>query len=418
MKINLTKAYLILAAAILIPTALRAQNGTITPYSRYGYGIISDNATSTQKSMGSVGYAMNSGRQINVMNPASYASIDSLTFLFDMGVTMNTMWTTEGNHSEHTFGGGLDYITMQVPIGKYMGASVGILPFSSVGYSFGDNIDNGKATRQGSGSLNQLYLGLAARPFNGFNVGFNVAYLFGSTLNDQYSVSTNGYQSVFQRHIKVRDWRCDIGLQYSLNLNASNRITLGAVYSPRKELHGDTYGVYWNASVGNGTVKPDTVGYTKLNGKYSLPEKWGAGINYQHGTRWMAEADFTYEPWKKAKFAALEDFEQTNFDNRWKVGVGLQCVPDQRRGYGYRINYRLGAYYTHDYLMIRNNNVREYGITCGLGFPVPSFKTTVNLGLEWKHRQAHPNPLLKENHFNITLGINFNEMWFRKSKIY
>ena len=37
--------------------------------------------------MGGIGYAMSSGRQINVMwNPASYACIDSLTFLFDMGV--------------------------------------------------------------------------------------------------------------------------------------------------------------------------------------------------------------------------------------------------------------------------------------------------------------------------------------------
>ena len=28
------------------------------------------------------------------------------------------------------------------------------------------------------------------------------------------------------------------------------------------------------------------------------------------------------------------------------------------------------------------------------------------------------DPLIKENYFNITLGLNFNEMWFRKSKIY
>ena len=34
------------------------------------------------------------------------------------------------------------------------------------------------------------------------------------------------------------------------------------------------------------------------------------------------------------------------------------------------------------------------------------------------HRQAHPNPLVKENYLNITIGVNFNEMWFRQSKIY
>ena len=44
-------------------------------------------------------------------------------------------------------------------------------------------------------------------------------------------------------------------------------------------------------------------------------------------------------------------------------------------------------------------------------------KPRINLGIEWKHRQAHPNPLIKENYINFTLGINFNEMWFYQNKI-
>ena len=74
--------------------------------------------------------------------------------------------------------------------------------------------------------------------------------------------------------------------------------------------------------------------------------------------------------------------------------------------------------FNRDYLIVRGNNVREYGLSVGLGFPVPTFKTTVNLGFEWKHRQASPQSLIKEDYLNITLGINFNEMWFRPSKIY
>ena len=49
---------------------------------------------------------------------------------------------------------------------------------------------------------------------------------------------------------------------------------------------------------------------------------------------------------------------------------------------------------------------------------MPTFKTTVNLGFEWIKRNATPNPLITEDYFNITIGINFNEMWFRQSKIY
>ena len=69
-------------------------------------------------------------------------------------------------------------------------------------------------------------------------------------------------------------------------------------------------------------------------------------------------------------------------------------------------------------MRIKGNQLREYSITAGFGLPVPSLKTTVNLGVEWMTRKANPNPLIKENYLNITFGINFNQMWFNQSKIY
>ena len=97
MKIHDFSARLAVSALLLIfaVTGTVAQNGTMTPYSRYGYGILRDRSTSTQRSMGGVGYAMQSGRQINAMNPASYAAIDSLTFLFDLGLDLTCLWQTE-----------------------------------------------------------------------------------------------------------------------------------------------------------------------------------------------------------------------------------------------------------------------------------------------------------------------------------
>lgn len=76
MKINKLIAVCALAACVFSASAQIS-----SPYSKFGYGLLNDNATSAQSQMGGVGYAMNSGRQINVMNPASYAAIDSLTFL-------------------------------------------------------------------------------------------------------------------------------------------------------------------------------------------------------------------------------------------------------------------------------------------------------------------------------------------------
>ena len=207
MKINRLLAGLI--ALVAGVAGITAQNGTMTPYSRFGYGILSDNATASQQAMGGVGYAMNSGRQINVMNPASYAYVDSLTFLFDMGVDLTNLWSSEiiddKRVSEHQIGGGLGYVTMQFPLSRRIGMSVGLLPFSSVGYAFGNNINNGYAERQGSGSINQLYAGIGAKLVPGLTIGVNMAYMFGTLVNDTYAITSSGSTGLYEREMRERD---------------------------------------------------------------------------------------------------------------------------------------------------------------------------------------------------------------------
>lgn len=418
----------LLAAIAIITTfiAATAQNGTMTPYSRYAYGMLGDHATGAQRAMGGVGYAMSSGRQINAMNPASYAAIDSLTFLFDIGLDLTWLSQSElVNNTEvkdNKFGGGLDYVMMQFPLGRYMGASIGLLPYSSVGYAFGSKIDNGIDSRQGSGSLNEFYVGIAGRPFKGFSVGANVSYLFGTILNDTYGYLTSGGSSLFENQMQVRDYHLNFGIQYGVTVNRHDRLSLGLTYSPGKDLLGTAQTV---VVVQDGTNQTTTVeDHHSLRHNYSLPETWGAGISYNFNRRLTVEFDFTYQPWSKARYRGYEKTPTTfRFADRTKYALGMEYLPDVRGGYFKRIRYRLGAYYNNDYLSIlgkdyTSNRLKEWAVTAGFGFPVPTFKTIISLGLEYKHRAAHPDPLIKENYFNVVIGVNFNELWFRQSKIY
>lgn len=399
-----------------------AQNVT-TPYSMYGYGILSDRATSMQRQMGSVGYAMNSGRQINVMNPASYAAIDSLTFLFDLGADVTMLWQKEGDAKDHSVGGGLDYITMQFPLGKYMGGSIGLLPYSSVGYAFGSDISHGAMQNQGEGGINQAYIGVAGRIKN-FTIGANISYSFGNILNDVFSSPVTSGQTLFEHVMQIRDWDLVFGAQYTARLTQSDRITLGLTFTPKKSLHGKTWATIQETSRES---VADTVAYMKMNGKYYTPMSFGGGVAFKHerASRWMVEADITYQEWSKAGYAPLYSlsnpdnmvFQGMQFNNRWRIAAGGEFTPRVRGNYFQRMAYRFGCYYNNDYLNILGNGVREYGLTAGFGFNTPEGKTMVNLGFEWKHRQAHPNPLITENYFNVTLGINFNELWFWQRKI-
>ncbi|MCH5218251.1 MAG: hypothetical protein J1F07_06860 [Muribaculaceae bacterium] len=417
-----------LAALLALATPLSAQNIS-TPYSMYGYGILGDRATSMQRQMGSVGYAMHSGRQINVMNPASYASIDSLTFLFDIGADLTFLWSKEGKTKENSIGGGLDYVTLQFPIAKHFGASIGMLPYSGVGYAFGNDIAHGARENQGSGGINMAYLGFAANYF-GLGLGLNVSYNFGTIINDVYVTPSTGGQFLSEHVMEIRDWDVNVGLQYTLPVSKFDAVTLGATYSPKKSLHGKSWVTTQEVQM---EARPDTVGYLNLSGNYFTPNSFGVGVNYLHEkvSRLMVEFDFTYQLWSQVKYSEIKGFRDpmspsTNpdvvfagmdFSNRMRLGLGGEFVPKVRGSYMERVAYRLGGYFCNDYLNILGNRVREYGLTCGFGFHTPQDKTVINVGFEWKHRTTTPSVLISENYFNITLGLNFNELWFWQRKI-
>lgn len=417
------------AATALIMAALPGMADINTPYSMYGYGIIGDRATSMQRQMGGVGYAMNSGRQINVMNPASYAAVDSLTFLFDMGAGMSSLWSKEGSAREQSFGGGLDYVTMQFPLCKYMGASIGMLPYSAVGYAFGNELSHGTMENQGSGGINQAYLGLAGT-YAGLSLGVNVAYNFGTIKNDIYSTPSNSGQSLLEHIMQIRDWDINIGVQYKYRIDRFNNMTVGVTYAPKKSLHGKSWATVQELTQDS---KPDTIGYLGLKNNYYTPASYGFGIGYRHEkiSRFVAEFDVTWQQWSKAAFSEMKElpsvgapghvpatvFQGMDFYDRLKYALGLEYVPKVRGSYGERIAYRIGGYFCNDYLNIMGNRMREYGVSCGVGLNAPSDKTMINIGLEWKHRSAHPVTLISENYLNITIGVNFNEVWFWQRKI-
>ena len=402
----------VIVAACHMPAM--AQSST-TPYSKLGYGILSDNATGIQRAMGGVGIAMQNGRQINVMNPASYSQVDSLTFLWDMGVDLTNCWSKEGDKSGYNLGGGLDYITMEFRLGKNLGAAIGVVPFSSVGYSFGGDISNGTDSRIGTGGFSELFAGVGYQPFKGLSIGANFSYLFGSTTNTTdvtYASSTQ-----FTRNMEVRDWNMRAGLQYAFNISRKNKVVLGLTYQPKKSLHGTAMGTMADVSQ---DIKLDTVNNITMKGNYELPTTIGAGVSYTYDNRLNFELDYTYQQWSKAKYTPIDYFEapQTKWNDRWKVSAGMSYLPNPRGNYLNRMIYRVGAFYNNDYMNVSGNDVKDYGV--GLGFSFPALagnKTLVNLGVEWRHRYTTPVNLIKEDYLNITVSVNFNEMWFWKNRI-
>lgn len=392
-----------------------------TPYSMYGYGVMGNRATSKQRQMGGVGYAMQSGRQINAMNPASYASIDSLTFLWDMGANVASQWSSDDSGSNQSWGGGLQYVTMQFPLSKYMGMSIGMVPLTQVGYAFGEDIKFGARQNQGSGGINQAYAGVSGK-VGGFSLGVNVSYDFGTIQNDVYASPTSASQSLFEQIMEIRDWNIVAGLQYCQPLDKANSLTLGATYSSKKSFHGKTWLTLQDLK---SDTRPDTVAYSGMKGKYYSPQTLGVGLAYRHERvhSILIEADFTWQQWSKAEFSSLTDaagqvvFQGMRFNDRRTIAVGGEYAHNVRGSYLERMPWRLGGFFTRDYLKVGANSVKEFGVSLGTGFTAPRAKTMINVGLEWRHRYSAPVNMLTENYLSLNIGVNFNEVMFYKRKI-
>ena len=112
-----------------------AQNNTNSPYTRYGYGDLVNQNFGNSKAMGGIAFGLRDGSQINPLNPASYTAIDSLTFLFEGGVSMQNANISDGALKLNVKNSSFDYIAMQFRLHRRLAMSIGLLPFSNVGYN-------------------------------------------------------------------------------------------------------------------------------------------------------------------------------------------------------------------------------------------------------------------------------------------
>ena len=444
MNIPHTKSFtVLLLAALTLSTTVHAQHsGSNSSYSRFGLGLLSEQTQSYNASMGGVAQGLRSGNRINKQNPASYAAVDSLSLLFDAGISLNTAHIKQGNTSLNANSTSLDFVCAEMRLLKGLGLSIGFVPYSNTDYSFAqeskvfdDTYYNQEVTQQvaynGSGSLHEVYLGLGWMPFKGFSMGFNVGYMHGyishsvvqsfyengTSNNSDYSDMRTIYTSA------LRTWNCDIGLQYGFNLNATNSLTLGATV-------GLGHTIPQEAQMMRYTLNADTI-TRQCSGAYSLPMSYSAGLAWQHNDQLTVAADWKLQKWSKAVVPALNEsadhstitYEPTTglMRDRHRFALGAEYVPRRYdRHYLSRINYRIGAYYSTPYQII-NGHDGPYtcGITAGLGLPITNIwnnRSYVNIGLEWTHRDASAPGMIREDIFGINISLTFNERWFMQWK--
>lgn len=393
-----------------------------SPYSRYGFGQLSDQLSSRNIAMGGLALGLRCHNEINFANPASYTAVDSLTFLFEGGISLQNTNFNDGTVRINAKNSKLDYLTMQFRITKKLAATAGFLPFSSVGYNIKSIPENVKIenkdidikhanTFSGEGGISQAFVGVGYQFSKNLSVGANLAYLFG-TIDHASKLSfsdTNINSSVYSDQIKVHDYKLDLGLQYSLNFSRRNKATLGLTYSLGHELSSSSYVTYQRVASTTETTTEKT-----RNG-FELPHMFGIGLAFQRDQKLTVGLDYVLQKWNSVKFLNKEN----QLSNRSRISLGAEYQPNAiSRNLLARVKYRIGAYYSDSYANIKGKRAaKEYGISAGFSFPMFGKRSVLNISGQYVRVSPQAYGKIAENQLRINIGIIFNGRWFSKWKV-
>lgn len=406
---------------MILSGAAIAQNNTNSPYTRYGYGQLADQGSGNSKAMGGIAYGLRDKYQINFVNPASYTAVDSLTFIFDGGISLQNTNFGDGKVKQNAKNSSFDYITMQFRLAKWASMSIGLLPFSNVGYSMGEYRENTEfpehsSTLQfsGDGGLHQLYVGAGFKILKNLSVGANISYLWGDVTHMRYEdfpLDGSALPLTTTNNTSIKSYKLDFGAQYTQQFSKKHEVTLGAVFSPGHNLNNDSYvqNQLGDSDTGATINTKDTIA------TFGLPMSFGVGASYVYDNRLTVGADFTLQNWSSVEYMNKKDA----LCNRTKIAVGAEFLPNPLgRSYFGHVKYRLGAYYSQPYYKIDGERAaKEYGVTAGFGLPIPRTRSVLSLSAQYVRTQGTKSMFLNENTLRICVGVTFNERWFFKRKV-
>ena len=404
-----------------------AQGGTKSPYSQFGMGVLSEYSQSMSRGMNGVGLALRQGNQVNAMNPASYAGVDSLTMLFDMGLTGQLTNFKEGGVKRNASKASFEYAVASFRVWRGVGMAFGVLPYTNVGYDYRTTTINSATgtlteTYTGSGGLHQLFIGLGAQVAGPLSVGVNMGYLWGSIDRSVSPVASTASNTLTKKYsTSISSYKLDFGLQWEQRLSKHDRITIGAVVGVGHQLNNDAEMMI--TSLKSASSKTDTTVF-KVNNAMSLPMSYGLGAAYNHAGKLTVGADFRLDKWGGLEIPGYANGSYQKLSgqlkDRAKVAAGVDWLPNPLgRRYLEHVHYRLGVGYASPYYNINGvSGPKELSASVGLALPIVNGynnRSVVNISGQWV--RSHAEGFITENTFRLNIGITFNERWFMKWKV-
>lgn len=419
------KKLLTLLFTALVAFSIQAQNASNSPYSRFGVGDLQSIQTPRNVAMGGISTGLTGLHNVSNRNPASYINLDSNAVIFELSfrtafselsekqIDGNTLKTNTNNAS-------LGQISLAFPITSWLKASFGLTPKSAMGY---DVLNEGTTSdglaynrrHQGQGGLNQGFFGLALGTSR-VSVGANINYNFGS-----YERSTTyafvrdsmiiypSYTS-YEKSLDAQGVSFDIGAQYRQPLPNNYQLGIGLTYSPGYSLNAsrseELLSIFSNGL--------DTLLNQKETGTLKMPAQYSFGLSLEKLERWVIGAEYSL-----VDFSNYEEFSRRDASliqaKTFRVGAELMGQRTSNNFMG-AISYRIGYHTGTGYVSYHDAEIKQFGISVGLGIPIRRMLSRLDVAFEFGRRGSLDAGQIQENYGRITLGITAFERWFVRGK--
>lgn len=416
-----------------------------SPLSRIGLGDPVDQFFAPAAAMGGIQAAWQSPVHLNLLNPASLASLQTTSF--EVGLFGKYTDLQDGDNSAQVWSGNLQYIALGFPLRNVInrnldrksdewnvGMSVSLAPYTQVGYDLNleetiPNVDLTSNRLKGTGGTYRLQWGNGFR-FRSLSVGASLNYNFGKLTNSRqvdFDSLDVALSSDFLEEQSVRGFGWSLGAQYVYEFKSVNadgerepngkRLILGVNGSLQTSLDTDNSQVFRRTFASFNFPIQDTIfSVSGLDGTLELPAEWNFGFAFEDRDRLFIGLEYGFGNWSNYRNSAQED----QLADTRRFAVGLEIIPNNNsyNSYWQRVRYRAGLRLENDPRQVGGEQAQRTALTLGMGMPILMPRRQESyLSFALELGKFGISDVLEENYVKFTLGFSLNDnTWFFKRK--
>jgi len=428
---------------LTVGTTLHAQLNTLSPYSRYGVGISRTATFNGSVGLSGTGQAWRPSNYrpevydslarsgatfndrntnyINVANPASFSNYSLTTY--EAGLYTQTVnYDNNGQNQRESFAN-FSHLAIAFPLGNKWGMGFGIKPYSQIGFDFerSGSVNGTGITYEfdGSGGLNEIFVGTGVQLNENISVGVTGKFLFGKRLETNrviYGTTfSNYFNTLDQKNLVYNDFAFDLGIQYYKDLELDKRIIFGVTVSPIADISAKESRLTrsYEGREEFEVVKDTVFNVQDRSIDVNIGSKYSGGLGYEYKGKWILMMDYNFIDMENV---TIEPGVVATDNHQVSLGFERYTKQSAFGSYFKQMGYRLGAHYYSSLLEIDGNDITDYGMSFGIALPLRKSFSTLNFTVEVGERGSLEGDLVREQYLNFYFGVTINDKWFIKRK--